>query len=478
MKNIFSILGLILTFTTSFGQSIHWDKHYNYSLHTPDRQDELTVNLFNDKEAKYSFLMMQPNYLGNFLLHNNQMLLINVEPFTNKLVTNTEYLSYYNQDISNISSTFSQKLVFEKMDLPATKVNDFSCEPYMATIAEDDTSNNLFASSYIFACIDTKSKDKNLKTVFSNSNIDGLLVTFGINSDENVLQLNEINTVQTQSKFDFAKEYADLEELIIKDKAYTDSIYTNQYYYDEEVIDAAMMGNNVYNTPICSHYNYDASDKVDYYLKTFSSDICGLMMKDSDYDGTFDLSKNEIEGYVKSQVKNYPKSLQKAKFISKDEAKQLKNKMQELWDESKYYAESSDDTASVAVEAAASAVAAEAYYDDFFEQYVSTYKKENLNDISLAIDNFENANALKAIPTHCQTIKNDLPNFENTELKTILHNYVGQICDLYFLEVADNVYMKATIDAVRKSILELDRIYPSLNKKDKQKLTEYLNQLD
>ena len=71
MKNIFSILGLILTFTTSFGQTIHWDKHYNYSLHTPDRQDELTVNLFNDKEAQYSFLMMKPNHLGNFLLHNN-----------------------------------------------------------------------------------------------------------------------------------------------------------------------------------------------------------------------------------------------------------------------------------------------------------------------------------------------------------------------------------------------------------------------
>ena len=72
-----------------------------------------------------------------------------------------------------------------------------------------------------------------------------------------------------------------------------------------------------------------------------------------------------------------------------------------------------------------------------------------------------------------------MPLFQHGELRKHLHNYVGQICDLYLLQSQQhNVYIKGTIDEVRRESLYLQEIRKKLNKKDLEKLDQYLKSLD
>ena len=59
----------------------------------------------------------------------------------------------------------------------------------------------------------------------------------------------------------------------------------------------------------------------------------------------------------------------------------------------------------------------------------------------------------------------------------MVYNYAGQVCDLYIYQ-SGSVALSGTIDAMRKSILEINNKYDKLKKEDKDKLTTFLNSLD
>ncbi|MDR2205326.1 MAG: hypothetical protein LBE36_04130 [Flavobacteriaceae bacterium] len=114
-----------------------------------------------------------------------------------------------------------------------------------------------------------------------------------------------------------------------------------------------------------------------------------------------------------------------------------------------------------------------------YNEYVSEYKNDPNGEGSLAIDNMLSSDLWKIIPEHCRNIDDNLPEFQNKELKKHLKNYVGQMCDMYLTQSDENnVAIKNTLDEIRREVLYLNENQDKLNESDKKKLKEYLDGLD
>lgn len=115
----------------------------------------------------------------------------------------------------------------------------------------------------------------------------------------------------------------------------------------------------------------------------------------------------------------------------------------------------------------------------YIPEYVSTYKKENKEMATLAIDNPFSKELLIGAPRYCTNIEKDFPVFENKRIAKHLKNYVGQVCDMYLTQSdSETVDEKGTIDEIRREVLFLLNIRDDLSKSDKKKLDKYLDQLD
>ena len=114
---------------------------------------------------------------------------------------------------------------------------------------------------------------------------------------------------------------------------------------------------------------------------------------------------------------------------------------------------------------------------DSYEPYTSTYKTDDISVVSLAIENPDVKEYLKVAPKHCTDLKTKIPTFSDKDLGNLVYNYVGQTCDLYIYE-SGSVSLSGTINALRKSVLEINNKSDKLTKDDKEKLTTFLNSLD
>lgn len=112
--------------------------------------------------------------------------------------------------------------------------------------------------------------------------------------------------------------------------------------------------------------------------------------------------------------------------------------------------------------------------------YVSNYKYEEIEELSLAIKTPENEFLFNVLPKYCRqfTDESNVWNFSNKKLKLHAQNYAGQLCDLYLFPYVDNVDYIRTIDSMRKSLLEIEKIRPHLTKEDKELLKLYFETLD
>ena len=101
-------------------------------------------------------------------------------------------------------------------------------------------------------------------------------------------------------------------------------------------------------------------------------------------------------------------------------------------------------------------------------------KKPNLAlDVALKSENLK-----QAIPQFCSDIYGQVSVFENEELQKQLLHFMGQTCDLYLYPKVDNVYYDGTLDALRRSVLEIEKLRPSLSKKDLKNLRTLIENLD
>lgn len=116
---------------------------------------------------------------------------------------------------------------------------------------------------------------------------------------------------------------------------------------------------------------------------------------------------------------------------------------------------------------------------DWIPNYESTYKIDLKKEPDLAIDNPSNASYFSKMPAYCKDLKKNLPTFENKELGRHLHNYAGQVCDMYLTQFQNNtVAEKITLDEIRREVIYFLDIREKLNKSDQTKLDHYLKNLD
>ena len=115
-----------------------------------------------------------------------------------------------------------------------------------------------------------------------------------------------------------------------------------------------------------------------------------------------------------------------------------------------------------------------------FPKYKSAYKTMHMEKKpNLALDvALKSENLKQAIPQFCSDIYGQVSVFENEELKKQLLHFMGQTCDLYLYPKLDNVYYDGTLDALRRSILEIEKLRPSLSKKDLKNLRTLIENLD
>jgi len=115
-----------------------------------------------------------------------------------------------------------------------------------------------------------------------------------------------------------------------------------------------------------------------------------------------------------------------------------------------------------------------------FPKYNSAYKTMHMEKKpNLALDvALKSENLKQAIPQFCSDIYGQVSVFENEELKKQLLHFMGQTCDLYLYPKVDNVYYDGTLDALRRSVLEIEKLRPSLSKKDLKNLRTLIENLD
>lgn len=83
-----------------------------------------------------------------------------------------------------------------------------------------------------------------------------------------------------------------------------------------------------------------------------------------------------------------------------------------------------------------------------------------------------------SIPQFCSNIEEKISVFKNEELKKQMVHFLGQTCDLYLHPKVDYVDYEATLESLRRSVLEIEKLRSKLSKKDKKNLSELIYNLD
>lgn len=178
--------------------------------------------------------------------------------------------------------------------------------------------------------------------------------------------------------------------------------------------------------------------------------------------------------FLKKSYKSYAKNLHSAGLVDKNERKELVNILERFIQEVENYVPSqivdNQEYINEAVD----------YNFNFYTPYQSVYKDEKVEkNMPLALNDILNDEKIvKNMPNFCSNLPNTIPNFENENLSLHLHNYLGQLCDLYLYQNGGAVGYFETLNSMRKSLLEIELIQSSLSEKDKIILTNIIKNLD
>ena len=215
--------------------------------------------------------------------------------------------------------------------------------------------------------------------------------------------------------------------------------------------------------------NADVDDYIFYQIAVFGK-------SQEDY-----VSGEGREKYIALLKLNYKSILKnhlKTKYISREEYKKMVKFFEEYIKEIKAFDPKKAPKREDAVEVRDDV--AEPLKDTEFPKYNSAYKTMHMEKKpNLALDGaLKSENLKQAIPQFCSDIYGQVSVFENEELKKQLLHFMGQTCDLYLYPKVDNVYYDGTLDALRRSILEIEKLRPSLSKKDLKNLRTLIENLD
>ena len=349
------------------------------------------------------------------------------------------------------------------------KVGGVSCNYYDGVLSEEE-------KIIMEVCVDETSSYDNFSKVFSGNTKKGLILSISIKEKGDKVTFNLaknelLNLSMTLDTKQIEKGFVEREK---KAEAITEA--RGEEEHDCSAIDASEEGYavdpllNVYST---NAYKNNGLDNVALFYQ-----IVAFGANEEDY--TSGEGRKKTIALLKLNYKSILKNHLKTKHISKEEYKKLMKFFQEYVKE----VEAFDPEKAPKIEEATEVRALEP--EEFeaeareFPKYNSAYKTMHMEKKpNLALDDaLRSENLKQAIPQFCSDIYGQVSVFENEELQKQLLHFMGQTCDLYLYPKVDNVYYDGTLDALRRSILEIEKLRPSLSKKDLKNLHTLIENLD
>ena len=344
------------------------------------------------------------------------------------------------------------------------KVGGVSCNYYEGALVGK-------GKAVMEVCVDETSSYDNFSKVFSGNTKKGLILSAAIEegNDKIIINLTKnepLNLSMTLDTQQIEKGFVEREK-----KAVAIAEAGGEEEHDCSVIDASEEGYavdpllNVYST---NAYKNNGLDNVAlfYQITAFGAE-----------DYTSGEGRKKTIALLKLNYKSILKNHLKTKHISKEEYK----KMVKFFKEYVKEVEAFDPEKAPKIEGA-TALEPEEFEAEAreFPKYKSAYKTMHMEKKpNLALDDaLRSENLKQAIPQFCNDIYGQVSVFENEELKKQLLHFMGQTCDLYLYPKVDNVYYDGTLDALRRSVLEIEKLRPSLSKKDLKNLRTLIENLD
>ena len=352
------------------------------------------------------------------------------------------------------------------------KVGGVSCNYYDGVLSEEE-------KIIMEVCVDETSSYDNFSKVFSGNTKKGLILSISIKEKGDKVTFNlaknePLNLSMTLDTQQIEKGFVEREKKA--EAIETAEAVAAGEEHDCSGIDASEEGYavdpllNVYST---NAYKNNGLDNVALFYQI-------VAFGDNEEDYKLGEDRKKTIALLKLNYKPILKNHLKTKYISREEYKKLMKFFKEYVKE----VEAFDPEKAPKIEEATEVRALEP--EEFeaeareFPKYNSAYKTMHMEKKpNLALDvALKSENLKQAIPQFCSDIYGQVSVFENEELKKQLLHFMGQTCDLYLYPKVDNVYYDGTLDALRRSVLEIEKLRPSLSKKDLKNLRTLIENLD
>lgn len=471
MKKLFFAFGLFVV-SLAFGQmeTVKFDRKLVYEQDTASSKDskrsirELGVLLEYYHSSSYGMLRIKPKKEDYpFTMGSYYVFFGKKTPFwtTIDAVDRTIVMNSLSIEDANI------KVDFTKTNKKG-KVGGVSCNYYEGALVEK-------GKAVMEVCVDETSSYDNFSKVFSGNTKKGLILSVSIKEKENDkivfnLTKNEpLNLSMTLDNQQIEKGFVEIEKkaAAIAEAGGEEEHNCSGVDVSEEDYTADPLL-DVYST---NAYKNNGLDNVALFYQ-----IVAFGANEEDY--TSGEGRRKTIALLKLNYKSVLKNYLKTKHVSKEEYKKLMKFFQEYVKEVEAFdpekAPKIDDVVEVRDDVAEPLEGTE------FPKYNSAYKTMHMEKKpNLALDDaLRSENLKQAIPQFCSDIYGQVSVFENEELKKQLLHFMGQTCDLYLYPKVDNVYYDGTLDALRRSILEIEKLRPSLSKKDLKNLRTLIENLD
>ena len=349
------------------------------------------------------------------------------------------------------------------------KVGGVSCNYYEGALVGK-------GKAVMEVCVDETSSYDNFSKVFSGNTKKGLILSAAIEegNDKIIINLTKnepLNLSMTLDNQQIEKSFVEIEKkaaAIAEARGEEEHNCSGVDVSEEDYISDPLL--DVYST---NAYKNNGLDNVALFYQ-----IVAFGANEEDY--TSGEGRRKTIALLKLNYKSVLKNYLKTKHISKEEYKKLMKFFQEYVKE----VEAFDPEKAPKIEDVTEVRALEP--EEFeaeareFPKYNSAYKTMHMEKKpNLALDDaLRSENLKQAIPQFCSDIYGQVSVFENEELKKQLLHFMGQTCDLYLYPKVDNVYYDGTLDALRRSVLEIEKLRPSLSKKDLKNLRTLIENLD
>ena len=472
MKKLFFAFGLFVV-SLAFGQmeTVKFDRKLVYEQDTTSSKDskrsirELGVLLEYYHSSLYGMLRIKPKMedypyaIGSYYVFFGKK-----SPFWTTIdpVDRTIAMSPLGMEDVNI------KVDFTKTNNKG-KVGGVSCNYYDGVLSEEE-------KIIMEVCVDETSSYDNFSKVFSGNTKKGLILSISIKEKGDKVTFNlaknePLNLSMTLDTKQIEKGFVEREK-----KAAAIATARGEEEHDCSGIDVAEEGYAV--DPLLDVYNTNAYKNNGLDNDYLFHQITAFRSNEEDY--TSGEGRKKTIALLKLNYKSILKNHLKTKHISKEEYKKLMKFFKEYVKE----VEAFDPEKAPKIEEATEVRALEP--EEFeaeareFPKYNSAYKTMHMEKKpNLALDGaLKSENLKQAIPQFCSDIYGKVSVFENEELKKQLLHFMGQTCDLYLYPKVDNVYYDGTLDALRRSVLEIEKLRPSLSKKDLKNLRTLIENLD